>query len=117
MSDAKKATASFRDVGYCLLNRLTELRPAVLNQLQNGPDPRDKRGIVFFQTIERTDALWQKIVQWLQWINSSEYRRFQQSGISRFIRGAMSGRESVIQHFRKCFDNWEEVLRHELEFF
>ncbi len=115
MSDAQKAT-SLRDAGYWLLRRVTELRPEVLDQLQMGPDPRDKRGIVFFQIVEKTEALWQKILQWLQRVNSSECWRFEQCGISRFVSGTMTSRESVVRHFQKCFDNWEEVLRGELEF-
>src|SRR5260370_36014802 len=110
MSDAQKA-AWLRDAGYWLLRRVTQLRPEVLDQLQMGPDPRDKRGIVFFQIVEKTEALGQKILQWLQRVNSSECLRFKQCGTSCFVSGSMSRRGSVVRHFRECLANCEWVLR------
>src|SRR5579864_6697350 len=120
MTEIEKSAASLREIGSWLLDRLSELRNVVLPQLEIGPVPNKRQAsIVFSEILEESDALWQKILQWLQRIGSSECGRVQRFAIPCFQPPedkTVIGRELIVRHFQRCFAEWEGALRHELEF-
>lgn len=120
MADANAKTTELRKVGEKLLGHTVEMRGHILPQLSDPPaewQDLKQKNIGFSRIIEQTDALGHKILSWLERAGSSECGSVKQYQLSRFSAANLTpGPQLVVQHFERCFTEWERALRSEIEF-